>query len=87
MKHTYQITGMSCNGCRTSVEKALNSIDGIDASVTLDPPIATVTMEKHVPIEKLQEALSEAGNYSISVGNATNNTSEKVEEPVKKSCC
>ena len=87
MKHTYQITGMSCNGCRTSVEKALNSIDGIDASVTLDPPIATVTMEKHVPIEKLQEALSEAGNYSISVGNATNNTSEKVAEPVKKSCC
>ena len=87
MKHTYQITGMSCNGCRTSVEKALNSIDGIDASVTLDPPVATVTMENHFPIEKLQEALSEAGNYSISVGNATNNTSEKVAEPVKKSCC
>lgn len=87
MKHSYQITGMSCNGCRTSVEKALNTIDGIDASVTLDPPVATVTMEKHIPIEKLQEALSVAGNYSISVENSTNSTSEKVIEPVKKSCC
>jgi heavy metal translocating P-type ATPase len=65
MKHTYTITGMSCNGCRTRVENALNEIDGISALVTLDPPQATVNMQKHVPAEKLQEALTAAGNYTI----------------------
>ncbi|HRO47495.1 heavy metal translocating P-type ATPase [Agriterribacter sp.] len=65
MTHTYKITGMSCDGCRTRVEKALNTIDGISAVVTLDPMEATITMGKHVPIGKLQEALSAAGNYSI----------------------
>ncbi len=87
MKHSYEITGMSCNGCRTSVEKALNTIDGIDTVVTLEPPVATITMEKHVPIEQLQKALSAVGNYSIKVVSATDNTSTKVAEPVKKSCC
>ena len=87
MKHSYEITGMSCNGCRTSAEKALNTIDGIDTVVTLEPPVATITMEKHVPIEQLQKALSAVGNYSIKVVSATDNTSTKVAEPVKKSCC
>ena len=57
MKHTYKITGMSCDGCRTKVEKALNTIDTISAVITLDSMEATITMEKHVPTEKLQEVL------------------------------
>ena len=65
MKHTYQITGMSCNGCRTRVEKVLNTIEGVSAEVTLDPPVASITMETHVPTEQLQRALSAAGNYTI----------------------
>jgi Cu+-exporting ATPase len=65
MIHTYKITGMSCDGCRTKVEKTLNTVEGISAVVTLDPPIATITMEKHIPIEQLQTALTTAGNYTI----------------------
>jgi Cu+-exporting ATPase len=65
MTYLYTISGMSCNGCRTKVEKTLNSIEGIHAEVTLNPPLATVTMLKHVAIEKLQEILSEVGNYTI----------------------
>lgn len=72
MKHIYNIQGMSCNGCRTKVEKTLNNIPGIEATVTLDPPVAEVTMDKHVPVEKLQEKLSEAGNYIISTEPAKN---------------
>jgi Cu2+-exporting ATPase len=71
MKHTYTITGMSCNSCRTKAEKALNEIDGVEATVTLDPPIATIITEKHVSIFKLQKALYSAGNYSISESNAS----------------
>lgn len=70
MTNTYTITGMSCNGCRTKAEKALNEIDGVQATVSLDPPIATITTEKSVPIFKLQKALYAAGNYIISEGDA-----------------
>lgn len=65
MKHTYKITGMTCQACRAKVENALNSIDGISAKVTLEPAEATITMDKHVPTEKLQEAISAVGNYTI----------------------
>jgi P-type Cu+ transporter len=66
MIHTYTITGISCNGCRTKVEKALNEIDGVEATVSLDPPVATITTEKQIPIFKLQKALYAAGKYIIS---------------------
>lgn len=45
MKHTYQISGMSCQGCSKKVSLALNGIEGISAVVTLMPPEAIVTME------------------------------------------
>ena len=66
MTHIYTITGMSCNGCRTKAEKALNEIEGVEATVSLDPPIATITSEKPVSIFKLQKTLYSAGNYIIS---------------------
>ncbi|MBC8985373.1 copper-translocating P-type ATPase [Pedobacter sp. N36a] len=65
MTHTYQITGMTCDGCRTKVEKALNGIDGVEATVTLEPAEAVITMETPIPTEKLQQGLSAAGNYKI----------------------
>lgn len=65
MEHRYKITGMSCQGCRSKVEKALNSIDGIAAKLSLEGAEAIINMEKHVKTEKLQEALSAAGDYGI----------------------
>lgn len=65
---------MTCQGCRSKVEKALNEIDGISAKVTLDPAEATITMEKHIPTEKLQETISAVGNYTI----------EMAGHPIKK---
>ncbi|WP_395064286.1 heavy metal translocating P-type ATPase [Flavobacterium sp.] len=66
MTHKYTITGMSCNGCKSKVEKALNTIDGIKATVFLETNSATITMEKHFPTYKFQEILSAIGNYQIS---------------------
>lgn len=65
MKKTYRIEGMMCNHCRMHAESALNSIEGIKATVTLDPPVAEIEFENgELPIERLQEALDKEG-YKI----------------------
>lgn len=65
MTHTYNISGMTCGGCRNAVEKALNQIDGVEAVVTLLPPVATVTMKQHISTEKLQSFLPKNGHYTL----------------------
>lgn len=64
---TYRIEGMMCNHCRMRVEKALNTIRGAEASVSLNPPVATLTFHQEVPTAgELQNILTEqAGDYSI----------------------
>ncbi len=32
MKHTYEISGMTCMGCRSHVEKALENIEGVNSA-------------------------------------------------------
>ena len=69
INRAYRVEGMMCNHCRMYVEKALNSIEGVEAQVTLDPPIATLTYAegKELPLETLQQILTEkAGDYTIS---------------------
>jgi Cu+-exporting ATPase len=82
MTHQYIISGMSCNGCRTKVENILNTIEGVEAVVELNPPTATITMDKHVSTEKFQEILTAVGNYTIVM-----KSSKELEEAVTKSCC
>ncbi len=67
MKHTYRITGMTCNGCRSHVEKVLNAVDGVvEASVDLKKAQAEISMNRHIEIEKFEEALQkDGGNYHI----------------------
>ena len=67
MKHTYHIHGMTCNGCRTHVEKTLAQVKGVrEVSVDLKKAEATITMESHIPISNFQNALKQAGDtYSI----------------------
>ena len=66
MEKKYRIEGMMCGHCRMHVEKALNGIDGVRATVELEPPVATVEFgggEK--PLAELQRALDGAGEYKI----------------------
>ena len=67
MKHTYPITGMTCNGCRSHVEKTLSEVDGVNhATVDLEKAEATIEMDSHIPIETFQKALKDGGgNYQI----------------------
>ena len=87
MIHTYNITGMTCDGCRAKVEKTLNTIEGIEAKVSLNPPVATITMEKHIPTEKLQEVLTAVGKYTIEMSNGKTKEHSKTNEASGKSCC
>ena len=68
MQKTFNVSGMMCMHCRAHVEKALNSISGVSATVTLDPPVATVSFSgEELPIEELQRIItSEAGDYTLS---------------------
>ncbi|MEC4048571.1 heavy metal translocating P-type ATPase [Flavobacterium sp. SUN046] len=87
MVHTYNIAGMTCDGCRTKVEKTLNAIDGVEAKVSLNPSIATITMEKHIPTEQLQDALSAVGKYTIEMTNSKIPEQSATNEVTTKSCC
>jgi copper chaperone CopZ len=60
MKHTYKITGMTCNNCKASVEKYLSDIDSVsNVNVSLEIGEAEITMDKHVTTQVLKEALPE----------------------------
>ncbi|SNR53506.1 Cu2+-exporting ATPase [Maribacter sedimenticola] len=67
MKHTYTIVGMTCNGCRSHVEKTLANIDGVtSASVNLEKAEATLDMDSELTLATLQNAMKEdGGHYSI----------------------
>ena len=63
----YKVDGMMCKHCVGRVERALNSIEGVKATVTLEPPVATVEFEnKPLSTEELQQIVTEkAGDYQI----------------------
>ncbi len=64
MKHTYKIGGMTCNGCRASVENKLNAVPGvITASVNLENSEAEIEMGNHIPVSVFQSALPD--KYTI----------------------
>ncbi len=67
ISQTYDITGMTCNGCRAHVENVLNAVEGVSkATVDLDKKEAVVEMETPIKIKKFQEALkNDGGSYQI----------------------
>ncbi|MCM4156612.1 heavy metal translocating P-type ATPase [Gramella sp. AN32] len=86
MTHTYKITGMTCNGCRSHVEKTLNEVEGVtNASVNLEKAEAEISMKEHIKIEKLQQALKEAGgNYAIENSSKGSNSEKAKMDKVMK---
>ncbi len=87
MKHTYQITGMSCNGCKNHVTEALSEIEHIqNVSVSLEEGTAEIEMSEHVELETLQEALDDlSGNYAIQLpGDHSHNEHPKKEKNKKQ---
>jgi len=58
MKHTYSLKGMTCGGCKASVEKHLSQIDGVSAiEVSLENEEVSLSLNKNIAIEVLQNIL------------------------------
>jgi copper chaperone CopZ len=66
MTHTYQISGMTCNGCTAKVRPLLSNIPGItEIKTDLEKQEAAITMERHVGMQEMQQAL-QGTKYTIS---------------------
>lgn len=78
MTHTYQLTGMTCGGCENKVKSNLLVLpDVTSVEVSKDTNSATISMDKHIGLDILQQALGGSeSKYQIS---ATHN-SETLEE-------
>jgi cation transport ATPase len=65
MKHTYTVSGMTCNGCKATVEKSLESLQNVTTiNIDLESAEAIIEMKNHIELSKLQDALS--SKYTIS---------------------
>ena len=67
MKKTMKIEGMSCAYCSGRVEKALNAIDGVTATVSLEDKAAHLTLSHEISDEELTRAVTDAGYEVVSV--------------------
>lgn len=61
MKKIMKIEGMMCAHCSAHVEKALNSLDGVQATVNLDAKNAVVEVTGNISDEMLKQAVVDAG--------------------------
>lgn len=65
---TIQIEGMQCNHCKMTVEKALNSIEGIiKAEVNLENKNAIIETKKEVSNNQITQVIEEAGFQVINI--------------------
>ena len=60
---TIHIDGMMCAHCTGRVEKALNDLPGVEATVDLDSKSATVTCTPDVSDDTLRQAVEDAGYH------------------------
>lgn len=62
------IEGMSCNHCKMTVEKALNSLEGVtEVEVSLENKSATIKTNKQVENTKIREVIIDAGFNVIDI--------------------
>ena len=58
MQHTYKLTGMTCNGCKVSVEDTFKKMKDIkSAIVNLEKGEIKLEMTSYISIKKLQDSL------------------------------
>ncbi len=74
MKKTYEISGMSCGGCVSSVKNALLKHPDIkEAQVHLHPQSAELTLNKSIDLSELQDQLKKVGDYTIKEASTSTN--------------
>jgi copper chaperone CopZ/uncharacterized membrane protein YphA (DoxX/SURF4 family) len=67
MKHTYQISGMTCQGCKAKVNFLLSAVTGIKTvEIDLENGEATLEMDKNIAFQELKDALKDYPKYQLS---------------------
>ena len=66
-KKTVIINGMTCDHCKNRVERYLNDIEGISATVHLKKKQAIVSMEREVSEEELRKVIEKAGYEVVEI--------------------
>lgn len=89
MKNTYKIKGMTCGGCKASVEKYLKEMESVtNVSVNLEKGEVAITMSTHIGIDILQKVLPEkftiSEKLSESVLEVSNSESFSIEKGKSK---
>ena len=64
---TIKISGMDCQNCVNSVTRALNSLDGVSAKVSLRDNSAEVSFDRSVEEDRLRRAVEDAGFEVLSI--------------------
>lgn len=66
MTHTYTVSGITCEGCVAKVKhKLLLHPDVTAADVKLDGQKATITMQRHISVDELQDTIGRDTKYVI----------------------
>ena len=67
MTKTMKIEGMMCSHCTGRVDKALNDMDGVKATVSLEGKSAEVELTKDISDEALVKAVTDAGYEVVDI--------------------
>lgn len=75
MTHTYNISGMTCEGCIAKVSHLLKQLPNVKSvNINLEKGEAEIEMSKHIATPSLQEALKDYPKYKLTEQNHHNNT-------------
>lgn len=81
MTHTYNISGMTCEGCVAKVTYLLKQLPQVtNVAVNLDKGQADVSMNSHVAIPELQQALKDYPKYQLTEAHSTHSEPVNVFE-------
>ena len=62
ISHTYNITGMTCGGCASTVKNKLSTVSGVTSvKIDLAKKEAEITSSEAIDTKALQTALSRSG--------------------------
>lgn len=67
MTKTMKIEGMMCGHCTGRVDKALNALEGVEASVSLEDKAAYVTLTGDVSDELLKKTVEDEGYQVLEI--------------------
>lgn len=66
MIHTYNVSGMTCEGCKAKVTYLLSQVKGVtSAGINLEKGEVTLSMDHHIETAVLQDALKAYPKYQL----------------------